>query len=263
MAKFRGFKPKRKELVISLAIFGGAILLLVVPSFLATIHSPADQIPTGAVAGPASLYGTPSLGMSTAQSAGPSRVVNTSESLVGELKHNHFQNTTGVILANLSSIGGYVVSSNLMYNGTTWYGVYSVNVPSQDATHFLFGVEDLVNANGYTQSVQIQTQDVTNETGGNQSKVPYSLFTLALQEESNSVVAPAGANHYAGLFGFIGGLLATVFTDAAYVVLIAVPIYLLVLGGVLLSGRVLYPIFLRVSKSSKPPADTPAPVPTN
>jgi hypothetical protein len=199
-----------------------------------------------ASASPYSLFGTRNA--LPTDSVSQSRVVNTSEALVGELKYDHFENVTGDIVANLTSIGGYVTSSSLMYNGTTWYGIYSINVPSSDATQFLFEVTNLVNANGKTESVQIQTQDVTNQTGGNQSKVPYSFFSITLQEEANE--SPVATNHLSGLFGSIGSLLGIVLADAAYVALIAVPIYLLVLGGVLFSGRVLYPMFLRVSKSS-------------
>jgi hypothetical protein len=253
MAKLRKLKPGKREIIASLVIFGGIALLLALPLFSAPTSAP------GLFAAPQSSLGESFPGVQDTFSPNNTpnnalnveRVVNTSESLLGELKHNHFENTTAVIISNLTSMGGYVASSNLMYNGTTWFGLYNVEVPSGDATQFLFQVTNLVNANGETQSVNIQTQDVTNATGGNQSKVPYSAFSLTLQEEaqSSSTVHPAP---FSDLFGTVGSLLGVVLGDAAYVVLIAVPIYLLILGGVLLSGRVLYPIFLRVFRTSSP-----------
>ena len=263
MAKLRRLKPGRKEIIASLVIFGGVAVLLAFSSisgFFLAGHQSSSNLQAGVVSsGPYSLFG--SSNVQNSASVSQNRVVNTSESLVGELKHGHFENVTGDIVSNLTSIGGYVASSNLMYNGTTWFGIYSVNVPSADSTQFLFDVTNLVNANGKTQSVQIQTQDVTNETGGNQSKVPYALFSITLQEEANEL--PVSTNPLSGLFGSIGSILGVVLGDVAYIVLIAVPIYFLVLGGVLLTGRVLYPMFLRVSKSSssKQPNEVPSSVP--
>lgn len=177
------------------------------------------------------------------------RVVNTSEALVGELDHGSFEHVTGEIISNLTSMNGYVASSNLMYNGTTWLGIYEVSVPTGNATQFLFQVKDLVDANGKTTSVQISTVDVTSQTGGNQSKVPFSSFGLTLQEMAPR--SKSGSNvQITGVLSSISVVLFTVLDGAAYVVLIGVPLYLLILAGVLVSSRILYPMFLKVSKNA-------------
>ncbi len=254
MTKLKQIKPGKREILVSLLIFGGVAILVVFSSFPGLTMSSQQAGATPPMAASSGLFGSSENVQSatTAQYAIPSsgRVVNTSEALVGELKHGSFEPVTGQIISNLTSIGGYVVSSNLMYNGTTWLGLYSVNVPTPSATQFLFQVTNIVNENGKTTSVQIETEDVTNQTGGNQSKVPYSLFALTLQEEANSTSITT-RNQFSGILGSIGAILGVVLGDAAYVVLIALPIYLLILGGVLLSGRVLYPMFLKVSKTSQ------------
>jgi hypothetical protein len=251
LAKIRQFKPGKKEIIASVVIFGVVGVIIVFSSFPALTYGAVNM--QTAAPGPLSST-TQNSGFVQNQfgsSVSSNRVVNTSEALVGELRHGQFEPVTGEIISNLNSIGGYIVSSNLMYNGTTWFGLYAVNVPSSDATIFLFNVTNLVNQHGATTSVQIQTQDVTNQTGGNQSKVPYALFDLTLQEEANTtMIRPQ--TQFSGIFGSIGSILGVVLSGAAYVVLLAVPIYLLVLGGVLLSGRILYPIFLKVSKNSQP-----------
>jgi hypothetical protein len=255
MAKLKQIKPGKREILVSLLIFGGVAILVVFSSFPGlTISSqqagatPPMAASSGLFASNENVQSSFSAEYATVPTGG--RVVNTSEALVGELKHGSFEPVTGQIISNLTSIGGYIVSSNLMYNGTTWLGLYSVNVPTQSATQFLFQVTNIVNENGKTTSVQIETEDVTNQTGGNQSKVPYSLFALTLQEEANSTSITT-KNQFSGILGSIGAILGVVLGDAAYVVLIALPIYLLILGGVLLSGRVLYPMFLKVSKTSQ------------
>jgi hypothetical protein len=255
MAKLKQLKPGKREIVVSLLIFGGVAVLLAFSSISGltfNLQGTGSRLPSAVAPGSFGSSQNYGILVSTQYSTatGSSRVVNTSEALVGELRHSRFEIVTGQIISNLTSIGGYVASSNLMYNGTTWFGIYSVNVPSSSATQFLFQVTNIVNQNGKTTSVQIVTQDVTNQTGGNQSKVPFSLFALTLQEESNSTLS-SGTSQYSGILGNIGAVLGVVIDGAAYVVLIGVPAYLLVLGGVLFSGRVLYPMFLKVSKSTQ------------
>ena len=255
MAKLKQIKPGKREILVSLLIFGGVAILVLFSSFPGLTMRSQQAGATPSMGAASGLFGSSQNVQSatSTQYAIPSsggRVVNTSEALVGELKHGSFEPVTGQIISNLTSIGGYVVTSNLMYNGTTWLGLYSVNVPTPSATQFLYQVTNIVNENGKTTSVQIETQDVTNQTGGNQSKVPYSLFALTLQEESNSTSITT-KSQFSGILGNIGSILGVVLGDAAYVVLIAVPIYLLILGGVLFSGRVLYPMFLKVSKTSQ------------
>lgn len=179
------------------------------------------------------------------------RVVATSESLVGYVKHGGaFENVTGLMLSDLNAAGGYVNSSNLMYNGTSWFGAWLVNVPPTNATNFLFATSNLINQNGNTTSIDIQTQDVTNQTGGNQSRVPYSPFSIMLQELSGTTSNVAQPPPYSGLLGAVLAILGLVLDGTVYILAIAVPTFLIVLGGVLISRRVLYPILLRASGKS-------------
>jgi hypothetical protein len=256
MSKLGKTRPGKRDIIVSLVIFAGvAILLLFSYSSPLLGYTPEYARPSVAPgtsnSGAGQSFGSSSLFQTVPTSASTSnRVINTSEALVGQLRHGRFEPVTSQIVSNLNLIGGYVDSSNLMYNGTTWFGIYSVNVPSSEATSFLYNVTNIVNENGDTTSVQIETHDVTNQTGGNQSKVPYSLFAITLQEEANTTNVQA-TNQFSSIFGSIGSILSVVLSDAAYVVLIALPIYFVILGGVLLSGRVLYPVFQRVSKSSQ------------
>jgi hypothetical protein len=255
MARLRKLKPGKREIVVSLVIFGGVAVFLLFSSLsqstLGTEYAGTSLPSTVAPGTLSSSQNSPGFaGSQSIPTSGNNRVVNMSEALVGEVRHGQFEPVTGQIISNLNLIGGYVDSSNLMYNGTTWFGVYSVNVPSSSATQFLYDVTNLVNQNGKTTSVQIQTQDVTNQTGGNQSKVPYSLFAITLQEEANTTNIKTN-NQFSGVLSSIGFILSVVLSGAAYIVFIVVPIYLIVLGGVLLSSRVLYPMFQRVSKTSQ------------
>jgi hypothetical protein len=259
-------KPGKRELIISLLIFGG-IAIVITASFASqsAIHGSPAEFGTAASA-PGLFYNgvnlnpsnvpSSSYSVSAANSVNNARVVNTSEALVGELNHGSFEHVTGEIISNLTTINGHVASSNLMYNGTTWLGIYQVDVPSGNATAFLFQVKDLVDSNGKTTSVQISTVDVTNETGGNQSKVPFSSFGMTLQEMA--LAGKSGGNPQVnGVFSNISGILFSILDGAAYVVLIGVPLYLLILGGVLVSSRILYPMLSRVTKSDNTKKDNP------
>jgi hypothetical protein len=256
MSRLGKLRPARREIIVSLVIFGGVALLLLFssfsqfglsPQYAGTTFSPSL---TPGASSTGSFFGGVA-GSQNLPTSGNGRVVNTTESLIGELRHGRFEPVTGQIISNLGSIGGYVESSNLIYNGTAWFGTYSVNLPSQDSTTFLFNVTNIVNENGKTTSVQIETQDVTNKTGGNQSNVPYSSFAITLQEEANTTNIQT-TNQVSGTLSSIGSVLSIVLSGAAYVFLVAIPVYLIILGAVLLSGRVLYPMFQKVSKSSEP-----------
>ena len=243
-------QPQKREILISIAVFSIVLVLLVVafsPSFAGSVNSGAGSALPSAQA-PTPLFGIAG-DLYTSQSNSPHRVISASEALVGEVNHGSFENVSSQMISSLDSVSGYIASSNLMYNGTTWNGVWAVNVPTSNATFFLFQMKALVDANGKTTSININTQDVTNSTGGNQSKVPFAPFTITLQEMAlNSGQAQPALD---GLFGSIGAILVVIFDGTLYVALIAIPLYLLVLGSVLVSGRFLYPTFLKVmSKSS-------------
>jgi hypothetical protein len=258
------FRPARKEIIITSVIF--AMLIIVVVSYATfETQSPSMNAENAGSLGSYNFAQAPSPVYSNGQgqnldassaTAGASygsdaRVVATSEAIVGYVNHNTFENVSGQIITKLAEIGGYVNSSNLMYNGTAWFGIYVVDVPPTNATSFLFQVKNLIDQNGKTTSIQIETQDVTNQTGGNQSRVPFSPFSVTLQElASGSYVPQAQQQSQIGFFALFSGIsaiLILVLEGATYVVLIAVPMYLLILGGVVLSRRLLYPVLLRIS----------------
>jgi hypothetical protein len=259
-------KPGKRELIISFLIFAGlAAVIIMSYAFQTTTLGSQMEFGTAlpAATAPGLFYNGADLGSNNGAASSSSsvynsvdngRVVNTSEALVGELDHGLFEQVAGEIVSNLTSMNGYVASSNLMYNGTTWLGIYQVDVPSGNATQFLFQVKELVDSNGKTTSVQISTVDVTNQTGGNQSKVPFSSFGITLQEMALSEKS-TGNSEFNGVLSSISGVLFTVLDGAAYVVLIGIPLYLLILGGVLVSSRVLYPMLSKVTKNASSKKD--------
>jgi hypothetical protein len=244
--------PTSREIKISILISAVVVFAVLVPSIY-SMFSPRST--NGSAAGTFSV-GTPQLNpgatdLASSSASTSGRVVETSEALVGYIKHGGaFENVTGIMLSDLNSEGGFVNSSNLMYNGTTWFGVWNVEVPPTNATAFLFTTNNLVNQNGNTTSIDISTQDVTNQTGGNQSVVPFSPFSINLQELAENSRASTHTSQFSGLSSSVLAILTVVLDGAVYVLAVAVPTFLLVLGGVLISRRVLYPILLRVSGRS-------------
>lgn len=240
----------KREIVASSVIFGAAIILVIIfaSANLASLSPGTEFAPS---AGPAGIFnGLPSIFSQSNQLISQNTpVINTSESLVGELDNRDFENVTGQILTNLNSMGGIISSSNLMYNGTTWLGIYSVSVPSRNATMFLFQVKSLVDRYGKTTSVQILTQEVTNATRSNQSAVAYSTFGITLQEMALNSATGHGLSVPPFLQG-VWSFLVAILTAAVYIALIGLPLYFLILGGVMVSGRILYPLLQRVSKNS-------------
>jgi hypothetical protein len=262
--------PNSKEIKIAVAISTIIVVFLFLPSIIGALSSGQFAPSEGPALAPATApnpffvnnqnqavavtatatsfgYNAPS-GSATEDG----RVVATSEALVGYVKHGgEFQNVTGLILQELNANGGFVNSSNLMYNGTTWYGVWLVDVPPTNATAFLFVTSDLINQNGNTTSINIQTQDVTGQTGGNRSSVPYSPFSVTIQElASNNVVQNHPAPAFGGVLSSVVSILTVLLDGTIYILAIGVPTFFLVLGGVLVSRRLLYPILLRASGRS-------------
>lgn len=150
-------KPRKKELIISIITFVGVEFILFITSSNSTLTAgsmvqdsysglPAATAPglfnNGVKLSPGNsndLATSVATSFSGSKPMSPyqTRVVNTSEGLVGELDYGSFERVSSEMISNLTSTGGYVESSNLMYDGTTWLGVYDVTVPSGKAVQFL------------------------------------------------------------------------------------------------------------------------------
>jgi len=257
MLRSTKIKKFRLELIISLIIAVGLTSFLVLS--YNNVASPAvANFASPDRASPNPLSALSTAGASDLSNPSPTRVVITNEAISGNVSHGHFIKVADILLQNTTGFGGYVNSSNMLYGEGVWNGVWLIDIPSANATFFLFNLQTVINLNGNTTSVQIQTRDVTPQVHGNISAVPYAPVSVTLQELSTSQT-PQLPNTTSNFFSPVLGVLGQAFDIIAYYALIGFPLYFGILGFVLLLKYAIVPLFVKVTGWNKKISASPNP----
>jgi len=177
----------------------------------------------------------------TQEESADQRIKDIRQWINAELTKGKFKEVVRGIEAFTEEQGGYVYSEDLTYADEVWNGELVSRVPQDNATDFIFNVEELLNNNGKVISITTSIRDITGTIGTSEQK-PHATIRVTLAETSGKIVI--GLPIIEGIAPF----LSTFFTWVAAGVIIGLPAYFTVLGIVLLIDRALVPIANKLFK---------------
>jgi len=229
-------KPKRTELMVALII----CIALVGASVYANT----------AIRHPMSYGGLTSQGdalipkenfATTQEESADQRIKDIRQWIQAELTKGKFKEVVRGIEALTEEQGGYVYSEDLTYADEVWNGELVSRIPQDNATGFIFNIEDLINKNGKVISITTSIRDITGTIGTSEQK-PHATIRVTLAETSGKI--NIGLPIIEGITPFLG----TFFTWVVSGVIVGLPAYFTVLGIVLLIDRALVPIANKLFK---------------
>jgi len=178
---------------------------------------------------------------STAQESADQRIKDIRQWINAELTKGKFKEVVKGIEALTEEQGGYIYSEDLTYADEMWNGELVSRIPQDNATDFIFNVEELITENGKVISITTSIRDITGTIETSEEK-PHATIRVTLAEISGKIII--GLPIIEGITPF----LSTFFTWVATGVIIGLPAYFTVLGIVLLIDRVLLPITNKLFK---------------
>jgi len=218
-------------LIICVALVGASVY-----ANTATLHSPSFAEWTSK--GDASI---PRENFSTTQESADQRIKDIRQWIKAELTKGKFKEVVKGIEALTEEQGGYIYSEDLTYADEVWNGELVSRIPQDNATDFIFNMEDLITKNGKVISITTSIRDITGTIGTSEQK-PHATIIVTLAEISGKIII--GLPIIEGIAPF----LSTFFTWVAAGVIIGLPAYFTVLGIVLLIDRALLPIANKLFK---------------
>jgi len=233
-------------LIICVALVGASVYANV-----ATQHrlSFPGVTPWGDSSIPRENFGT------TEEKSADQRIKDIRQWINAELTKGKFKEVVRGIEALTEEQGGYIYSEDLTYADEVWNGELVSRIPQDNATDFIFNVEELITRNGKVISITTSIRDITGTIGTSEQK-PHATIRVTLAEISGKIII--GLPIIEGITPF----LSTFFTWVAAGVIIGLPAYFTVLGIVLLIDRALLPIANKLFKRglNKNKEALPAPV---
>lgn len=177
----------------------------------------------------------------TTQETADQRIKDIRQWINAELTKGKFKEVVKGIEALTEEQGGYIYSEDLTYADEVWNGELVSRIPQDNATDFIFNVEDLLSKNGKVMSITTSIRDITGTIGTSEQK-PHATIRATLAEISGKIII--GLPIIEGITPF----LSTFFTWVAAGVIIGLPAYFTVLGIILLIDRALVPIANKLFK---------------
>jgi len=177
----------------------------------------------------------------TEEKSSDQRIKDIRQWIKAELTQGKFKEVVRSIEALTEEQGGYIYSEDLTYADEVWNGELVSRIPQDNATDFIFNVEELITRNGKVISIITSIRDITGTIGTSEQK-PHATIRVTLAEISGKIII--GLPIIEGIAPF----LSTFFTWVAAGVIIGLPAYFTVLGIVLLIDRALVPIANKLFK---------------
>jgi len=177
----------------------------------------------------------------TEEKSADQRIKDIRQWINAELTKGKFKEVVRGIEALTEEQGGYVYSEDLTYADEVWNGELVSRIPQDNATDFIFNVEEIITRNGKVISVTTSIRDITGTIGTSEQK-PHATIRVTLAEISGKIII--GLPIIEGAAPFLN----TFFTWVAAGVIIGLPAYFTVLGIVLLIDRALLPIANKLFK---------------
>jgi len=229
-------KPKRKELLVALIM----CIALVGASVYANTVTQQSPFLAGFTLLRGSSISKENFATTQEESA-DQRIKDIRQWIQAELTKGKFKEVVRGIEALTEEQGGYIYSEDLTYADEVWNGELVSRIPQDNATDFIFNVEELLNENGKVISVTTSIRDITGTIGTSEQK-PHATVRVTLAETSGKIVIGLP------LVDEVAPFLSTFFTWVAAGVIIGLPAYFTVLGIVLLINRALVPIANKLFK---------------
>jgi len=177
----------------------------------------------------------------TQEESADQRIKDIRQWINAELTKGKFKEVVKGIEALTEEQGGYIYSEDLTYADELWNGELVSRIPQDNATDFIFNVEELITNNGKVISITTSIRDITGTIGTSEQK-PHATIRVTLAEISGKIII--GLPIIEGVAPFM----STFFTWVATGVIIGLPAYFTVLGIVLLIDRALLPIANKLFK---------------
>jgi len=177
----------------------------------------------------------------TEEKSADQRIKDIRQWVKAELTKGKFKEVVRGIEAFTEEQGGYVYSEDLTYADDVWNGELVSRIPQDNATDFIFNVEELITRNGKVTSITTSIRDITGTVGTSEQK-PHATIRVTLAETSGKI--NIGLPIFEGIAPFLG----TFFTWVVAGVIIGLPAYFTVLGIILLVDRALVPIATKLFK---------------
>jgi len=219
-------------LIICIALVGASVY-----ANTATRHTPsfAGRTSLGDALIPKENFAT------TQEEPADQRIKDIKQWINAELTKGKFKEVVRGIETLTEEQGGYIYSEDLAYADEVWNGELVSRIPQDNATDFIFNMEELLNENGKVISVTTSIRDITGTIGTSEQK-PHATIRVTLAEISGKIII--GLPIIEGIAPF----LSTFFTWVAAGVIIGLPAYFTVLGIILLIDRALVPIANKLIK---------------
>jgi len=219
-------------LIICIALIGASVYANVVTQHPASF--------SGFLGGGSSIS-RENFATATQEESADQRIKDIKQWINAELTKGKFKEVVRGIEALTEEQGGYVYSEDLTYADEVWNGELVSRISQDNATDFIFNVEDLLSENGKVISITTSIRDITGTIGTSEEK-PHATIRVTLAEISGKIII--GLPIIEGIAPF----LSTFFTWVAAGVIIGLPAYFTVLGIVLLIDRALVPIANKLFK---------------
>ncbi len=167
------------------------------------------------------------------------------QSIVASLKQGTFEDVVADIEEETESFGGFVYSEYFNFKDDLWEGEIVSQVPNVNASSFVFSVRGIISDNGKVLSITVSIEDVTGVNTG--EEVPYASIKIAMKEEPSE-----GAK--LTVSSVLGGALPILTESLIWVirgVVIFVPLSFAVLSLILLTTRLIIPIWSKTIRQTK------------